>query len=129
LIHKSITARISAGKHTNREITMNDQLNYFARRAALGLMNRREFVGRAMALGATAAAANTMLASAVRAAGPQTGGTIRIGAQGGATTDSLDPAPAANFVATQVNLLWGEPLVSLNDEGGLDGGVVVRFEG
>lgn len=108
---------------------MTNQLDYYARRAALGLMNRREFVGRAMALGATAAAANTMLASAVRAAGPQKGGTIRIGAQGGATTDSLDPAPAANFVATQVNLLWGEPLVSLNDDGGLDGRVAESFEG
>ena len=58
---------------------MSDQLNYLARRAALGLMSRREFVGRAMALGVTTVAANAMLATASRAAGPQKGGTIRIG--------------------------------------------------
>ena len=108
---------------------MKDQLDYYARRAALGFMNRREFVGRAMALGATAAAANTMLASAVRAAGPQTGGTIRIGAQGGSSSDSLDPALAANFVATQKTLLWGEQLVQLSDDGGLVGRVAESFEG
>jgi peptide/nickel transport system substrate-binding protein len=108
---------------------MKDQLKYYTRRAASGLITRREFAGRAMALGLTAAAANTTLAQAVRAAGPQPGGTIRLGLQGGSTTDSLDPAPAANFTATQVNLLWGEPLVSLNDDGGLDGRVAESFEG
>ena len=108
---------------------MNDQLKYYSARVAKGLMTRREFVGRAGALGLTAVAANSMLASAVRAAGPQSGGTIRLGIQGGSTTDSLDPAVAAQSVATQVNLLWGEPLVSLNDDGGLDGRVAESFEG
>jgi peptide/nickel transport system substrate-binding protein len=108
---------------------MKDQLNYYARKAALGLMSRREFVGRAMALGMTAVAANTMLASAVRAAGPQKGGTIRIGLQGGATTDSLDPATAANQVPLMVGRMWGEPLVELTDDGGVEGKVAESFEG
>lgn len=82
-----------------------------------------------MALGMTAAMVNTMLESAVRAAGPQTGGTLRIGAQGGSTTNNLDPAPAASFVPAQVNLLWGEPLVALSDDGGLDDRVAESFEG
>ena len=107
---------------------MKDQLDYYARRAALGLMSRREFVGRAMALGMTAAMANTMLAGAVRAAGPQSGGTMRIGLQGGATTDSLDPATAANQVPLMVGRLWGEPLVELTDDGGIEGKVAESFE-
>ena len=107
---------------------MKDQLDFYARRAALGLMSRREFVGRAMALGMTAAMANTMLAGAVRAAGPQSGGTMRIGLQGGATTDSLDPATAANQVPLMVGRLWGEPLVELTDDGGIEGKVAESFE-
>lgn len=108
---------------------MSKQLEYLSRKVVAGIMSRREFVGRASALGLTAVAANSMLTSAVHAAGPQIGGTLRIGAQGGSTTDSLDPALAANFVATQVNLLWGEPLVSLTDDGGLAGRVAESFEG
>lgn len=108
---------------------MSDQLNYLARRAALGLMSRREFVGRAMALGVTTVAANAMLATASRAAGPQKGGTIRIGLQGGATTDSLDPATAANQVPLMVGRMWGEPLVELTDDGGIEGKVAESVEG
>ena len=108
---------------------MNDQLNYYVRRAALGLISRREFIGRALALGVTATVANTLLSSAVKAAGPQPGGTIRLGIQGGSTTDNLDPASAANFAATQGNLLWGEALLSLVNGGGLAGRVADRYEG
>ncbi|MEO0634022.1 MAG: ABC transporter substrate-binding protein [Pseudomonadota bacterium] len=107
---------------------MNTYLDYLKVRAALGQMSRREFIGRAMALGLTAAAANTMLASAVRAAGPQTGGTLRMGLQGGATTDSLDPALAANQTALSVTRLWGEPLVELSDDGGIRGLVAESYE-
>jgi len=108
---------------------MNERIDYYAKRAALGLMSRREFVSQALALGVSASVANVILANAVHAAGPQTGGTIRIGLQGGATTDSLDPATAANFTATQVTLLWGEPLLFLSDGGGLEGRVAESFEG
>ena len=99
---------------------MKSQLSYYAGRVTAGLMSRREFIGRAAALGVTAAAANTVLAQTVRAQGAQPGGTIRMGIQGGATTDSLDPALAANSVATQVSRLWGEPLVELAPQGGIE---------
>ena len=108
---------------------MKDQLNYYASRAALGLMGRREFIGRAAALGVSAAFANTLLSSAVQAAGPQKGGTLRIGLQGGATTDSMDPALAANQVPLMVGRMWGEPLVELTDDGGIEGKVAESFEG
>ncbi len=102
---------------------MRDQLNYYAARVSAGLMSRREFMGRAAALGMTAALANTMLSSAVRAAGPQKGGTIRVGIQGGGSGDSLDPAVAANATMTMILRMWGEPLVELAAGGGLDGKV------
>ncbi|NNE51353.1 MAG: ABC transporter substrate-binding protein [Sulfitobacter sp.] len=108
---------------------MNDQLKYYSRMVTKGLMTRRDFIGRAAALGVTAVAANSMLATASRAAGPQKGGTIRIGLQGGATTDSLDPATAANQVPLMVGRMWGEPLVELTDDGGIEGKVAESFEG
>ena len=58
---------------------MTDQMDYFKKRAALGLIGRREFMGRMSAVGVTAIAAQGMLASAVHAAGPQKGGTIKVG--------------------------------------------------
>ena len=79
---------------------MNDQLKYYSERVTKGLMTRREFVGRAAALGVTAAVANSMLSTAARAAGPVKGGTIRMGVQGGESTNSLDPALAASTVPT-----------------------------
>lgn len=107
---------------------MNEELKYLSRRAALGTLTRRHFLGRAGALGLSAVAANTMLSSAVKAAGAQQGGTLRMGLQGGSTTDSLDPATATNQVAQSVIRMWGEPLVELTDDGGLEGKVAESFE-
>ncbi|RFP89878.1 ABC transporter substrate-binding protein [Rhodobacteraceae bacterium 63075] len=106
---------------------MKDQLDYLKVNAALGRISRREFFGRAAALGVTAAAANTMLADAVYAAGPQKGGTIKVGIQGGGSGDSLDPALAANATMSQIVRLWGEPLVELADDGGLNGKVAESY--
>jgi peptide/nickel transport system substrate-binding protein len=106
---------------------MKDQLDYLKVNAALGRISRREFFGRAAALGVTAAAANTMLAGAVHAAGPQKGGTIKVGIQGGGSGDSLDPALAANATMSQIVRMWGEPLVELADGGGLNGKVAESF--
>ena len=108
---------------------MKDQLYFYAGQVTAGRMSRREFMGRAAALGVSTVVASTMLASTARAAGPQQGGTMRIGLQGGATTDSLDPATAANQVPLMVGRLWGEPLVELTDDGGIEGKVAESFEG
>lgn len=107
---------------------MNEELKFLSSQAALGKITRRKFLGRAGALGVSAAAANTMLARAVHAAGPQKGGTLRMGLQGGSTTDSLDPALATNTVAVNLIRMWGEPLVELTDDGGLQGKVAESFE-
>ena len=96
---------------------MKDQLDYLKVRAAMGRISRREFFGRAAALGLTAGMANTLLAGAVKAAGPQKGGTIKVGINGGGSSDSLDPALAANQTQTMVQRLWGEPLVELGNDG------------
>lgn len=95
---------------------MSRELEDLARRAALNLVNRRDFLGRAAALGVTAAGANALLASAVRAAGPVKGGHLKAGLQGGESTNSLDPALAASNVPFSVLRHFGETLVEVGPD-------------
>ncbi len=107
---------------------MNDELKYLSQQVARKRLDRRSFLGRAGALGFSAATANTLLSSAVMAQGAIKGGTIKVAMQGGASTDSLDPALAANSTAAMVNRLWGEPLVELAPDGGLEMRLATEFE-
>ena len=68
------------------------QLDYYQTQLTAGKMSRREFIGRAVALGVTASAATMLADKAAKAAGPKKGGTFRQGLTGGATSDNLDPA-------------------------------------
>ena len=62
---------------------MSYELTHILAQAAKGRMSRRDFVGRAGALGVSAAVAGTMLTTAARAQGAVKGGVLRAGVQGG----------------------------------------------
>ncbi|RWD52281.1 MAG: ABC transporter substrate-binding protein [Mesorhizobium sp.] len=98
---------------------MNDETRYLSEQAAKGAMSRRAFLGRAAALGATAAFANSLLAGAVRAQSPVKGGILKAGMQGGSATDSLDPAILESQVAYFFSRQWGEQLVQIDSKGEL----------
>src|SRR5271154_41537 len=68
------------------------ELDYWNGRLIKGAISRREFVGRAAALGASSLAISSMLASAaaIAADAPKNGGVLKLGLAGGSTTDSLD---------------------------------------
>ncbi|MEM6636553.1 MAG: ABC transporter substrate-binding protein [Pseudomonadota bacterium] len=99
---------------------MDRQLKYFLSQTAKGRMGRREFLGRASALGIASLTASALLTRSVHAEGPRMGGTLKVGIQGGSSTDSLDPATATNSTATQILRMWGEPLLELTADGGLE---------
>jgi peptide/nickel transport system substrate-binding protein len=99
---------------------MNNELKYLSQQVARQRLDRRSFLGRAGALGLSAATAGTLLSSAAMAQGVVKGGTLKLAVDGGASTDSLDPALTANSTATQVSRLWAEPLVELDADGGLE---------
>lgn len=99
---------------------MTNELKYLSQQVARQRLDRRSFLGRAGALGLSAAAANTLLSGAVMAQGAIKGGTIRVAIEGGSSTDSLDPALTTNSAGTLINRLWGEPLVELDATGGLE---------
>ena len=106
---------------------MSKELDYLASRVIQRKMNRRSFLGRASALGLGATAAGTLLSSAAHAAGPMKGGTIKVGIQGGSATDALDPGLATNATANSVLRMWGQPLVELAADGGLDNVLAEEF--
>ena len=97
---------------------MSNELDYLSRLAAAGRMNRRDFLGRAAALGVTATFANTLLAGAARAQAPQKGGDLRMGLTGGESTNSLDPAKWLTQVPQNFGSTWGELLVLQSPEDG-----------
>lgn len=98
-----------------------DELKYLGRQAAKGVLSRRDFMGRASALGLTAAAASSMLASAVKAEGPKKGGHIKVGSVGGESTNTQDPALALTQVAGLNLRQWGNTLTGTTPEGVLEG--------
>ena len=94
-----------------------DELKYLGTRAARGLLSRRDFMGRASALGVSAGLAGSMLATAVRAEGPKKGGILKAGLQGGESTNSLDPATFASSVPYAFGRSWGDTLVESSPTG------------
>ncbi|MBT2131910.1 ABC transporter substrate-binding protein [Aliiroseovarius lamellibrachiae] len=99
---------------------MSKELEYLSKRVAANKLSRRDFLGRASALGVSAAAANTMLSGAAHAAGPVKGGTLKIGMNGGASTDTLDPGLVASQATKGVLRHWGDTLVNASPTGELD---------
>ncbi|RWA58821.1 MAG: ABC transporter substrate-binding protein [Mesorhizobium sp.] len=97
---------------------MSQELDYLSHHAAAGRLSRREFLGRATALGVSATFASALLTSAARAQGPVRGGILKFGLTGGASTDTLDPATFSTLSAS-FGSCWGETLVALAP-GGLE---------
>ncbi|MEP6018034.1 MAG: ABC transporter substrate-binding protein [Paracoccaceae bacterium] len=108
---------------------MSNELKFLSQKVAEGLMSRREFMGKAAAMGVTAAVANTLLADAASAATPVAGGTFKMGVQGGESTNTQDPAAWASDVPLAGGFCWGEPLVELTSTSELKGLVAESWEG
>jgi peptide/nickel transport system substrate-binding protein len=89
---------------------LSSELEYLGRLAAAGKLSRRDFLGRAVALGVGTGFANLLLTNAVQAAGPVRGGILKAGLIG--KNPSLDPALAQ--VMTQLAFMksWGEVIVA-----------------
>ncbi|MBV8768401.1 MAG: ABC transporter substrate-binding protein [Hyphomicrobiales bacterium] len=89
------------------------ELGYWTEQVKRGRISRREFMGRAAALGITTALATSLLNEAGVAAEPKKGGSARFGLAHGATTDTMDPA-AYPDTGTQVPF-WGSMSNSLTE--------------
>jgi peptide/nickel transport system substrate-binding protein len=99
---------------------MSNELEFLSRYVAKGKLSRRDFLGRAAALGVSASLANSLIATAVRAEGPVKGGKLTAGLVGGESTNVLDPALAMTQVPFAFAKMWGEVIVELAPDGGLE---------
>jgi peptide/nickel transport system substrate-binding protein len=85
--------------------------------AFAGLLDRRSFLLRSAALGASAAMIGGVLPKAAfAAANPTTGGTLRIGAGGGSTTDSVDPQTYTDSVNRLLGYQLFNGLIEIDDK-------------
>jgi len=107
---------------------MTDQLDFYSGRVTAGKMTRREFIGKATALGVSAVMASTLFANAARAAEPKKGGMLKMGGQGGESTNSLDPALAASDIPANYLRTFGDTLVRVTAEGTVEPRVAESIE-
>ncbi len=98
---------------------MSRELEFLSRRVVAGMMNRRDFLGRAAALGVTSTFANTLLSGAALAQTPVRGGILKAGLVGGESTNTLDPAGFLTQVMFTFGKCWGEYLLTINPDGSL----------
>ncbi|MDK1494657.1 ABC transporter substrate-binding protein [Sinorhizobium sp. 7-81] len=106
---------------------MNEEMLYLSEWVAKGKLSRRAFLGRAAALGVSAALANNFLAAAARAEGPVKGGLLKAGVQGASAADSLDPATVSGSAPVLFCRQWGEQLVQLDAHGELQPGLAEEW--
>ena len=96
---------------------MNDYTKFLSREVSRGRMGRREFMGRSLAAG-LGTAALPLFATASAAQEARSGGHLILGIDGGASTDSLDPAAATGSVMFVIIQTWGDTLVESHPEDG-----------
>lgn len=105
------------------------ELRYWAGQIARGRISRREFLGRAAAMGVTTALATTLLSKAGVAAEPKRGGFARFALPHGATTDSLDPGTWPDtFTQTAFYGTLCNNLTEIGVDGGVAGDLAESFE-
>ena len=103
------------------------QLEFYAKLLEHGNISRREFMGRAAALGVTVGLASTMAGKAI-AATPKKGGHVRAGIGHGSTTDSLDPGTYENNFMGQVNFATNNVLAEIGTSGQLEPNLAESWE-
>ena len=90
-------------------------------------LNRRDLLQGATALGLSALAGPSLLASAAHAA-PKKGGLLRAGLAEGATSDSLDPQTYTDIYMLSVGFATHNTLTEINPQGELVGDVIESWE-
>src|SRR5262245_10645038 len=105
------------------------EIDYWKDQIVRGRITRREFFGRAAALGVSTALATTMLAKAGLGADPKPGGKFRVAIGHGSTTDSLDPGTWENQYTADIGMgLIGDGLVGIDQKTNVVPALAETFE-
>jgi len=126
-VHQQAAAA-SSEQNRHRERTTRE-IDYWTQQVAKGRIFRREFMGRAAALGVSTAMATSMLSAAGVAQQPKRGGLARFGLAHGATTDSLDPGTYPDtFSQCAFSGAMSNTLTELDPDGKVIGDLAESFE-
>jgi len=106
---------------------MSDSLEKLGKLVVSGRLDRRTFMKRAAAMGASVAFSNSILSQSAMAADPVKGGLLKLGSSGGESTNSLDPATAASAVPFLNGHQWGDLLVDIADDGSIENRLAEEF--
>ena len=95
-----------------------------------GAISRRDFVGRAALLGASAPLLSSLLGPGPAWAedAPKKGGTLKLGMEGGSASDSLDPRTYADSIPISYGWQMWNGLVEINEKGDPVGELAESFE-
>lgn len=94
-----------------------------------GRLSRREFLGRAAALGITTGSAELLFSSFAAAEEPKKGGFLRLDFPDGSSVDSLDPGTwSTNFVLAAFNGSLCNNLTEILPDGSVVGDLAESFE-
>ncbi|ASJ74236.1 ABC transporter substrate-binding protein [Granulosicoccus antarcticus] len=99
---------------------MSMSLEQLGKLVVAGKLDRRTFMKRAAAMGAGVALSNGLLSQAALAQEPVSGGLLKLGSAGGESTNSLDPATASSSVPFINGHQWGDVLLDIADNGGIE---------
>ena len=91
-------------------------------------ITRREFMGRAAAIGVSLSAASSLWSTKARAATPKRGGHLKFGVGHGSTTDSLDPGTFENDFELTIGFLQNNNISEIDGEGKLVPELVESWE-
>ena len=95
--------------------------------ARSGRINRRDFMNYAMAAGITASTGSLLWSSDVAAASPERGGTFRLGAHDGNTSDTHDPGTYLSFAMIQLAHTFRSYLTLIESDGSLGPDVATEW--
>ncbi|MGD8663651.1 MAG: peptide ABC transporter substrate-binding protein, partial [Desulfobacterales bacterium] len=94
-----------------------------------GKITRREFLAKASAFGIATAMSPAILGSKANAAAPKKGGRLRIGMQGGSTSDTMDPAKFNDIYQQMTTMgFLRNPLVEIDNQGNAVPDLAESFE-
>ena len=101
-------------------------LDKLAAEAKLGRISRRDFMHYSLAAGVTASAA-TGLWTTTAAASPKHGGTFRLGAHDGNSSDSFDPGTYLSFSTIFLAHAMRSYMTQINADGTLGGDIATEW--
>lgn len=82
------------------------------------IFSRRKFLKSSAAIGMLSTMASPLVASPSQAQEPKRGGHLKLALNGGATTDSLDPATYTSMTSVVLGRTWGDTLVETHPDTG-----------